>query len=146
MQVKDADVKVGDLKFMLSDLQLLIGGPSPRAYTTGGQIVIGSILGLGTVKTKVGKKAVTIDLNQASRILVRPLVPPVPVKGLEALVQVKQGSKVLATVHKRAELAGAPTPRLLAVRIGDAIVIFPAQTHPPTIDVPRSPATPPQVF
>ena len=46
VHVKDGDVKVGDAKFMLSDLRLLIGGSSPRAQTTRGQMVVGPILGL----------------------------------------------------------------------------------------------------
>ena len=31
VQIRDSDVKVGDAKFMLSDLRLLIGGSTPRA-------------------------------------------------------------------------------------------------------------------
>jgi hypothetical protein len=46
VHVRDSDVKVGDAKFMLSDLRLLIGGSSPRAQTTRGQMVVGPILGL----------------------------------------------------------------------------------------------------
>jgi hypothetical protein len=77
------------------------------------------------VRTKAGKKTITIDPNQASQIMVRPLDPPAPVQAVEALVEAKQGSKVLATVVKRAELAGAPTTRRVAVRIGPNIVIVP---------------------
>ena len=81
-------------------------------------MVVGPILGLGTVKTKSGKKTVMIDLNQASQIMVQPLDPPAPVQAVEALVEARQGSKVLASVVKRAELAGAPVSRGVAVRIG----------------------------
>ena len=77
------------------------------------------------MRTKAGKKTITIDPNQASQIVVRPLDPPAPVQAVEALVEAKQGSKVLATVVKRAELAGAPTTRRVAVCIGPNIVIVP---------------------
>jgi S1-C subfamily serine protease len=139
VQVKDAVVKVGNVRFLLSDLQLLFGGATPRAHPRRGGIAQGPIAGLGKVKTKVGKKTVTIDLNEAVQITVRPLKPPPPVQAVEALVQAKQGSRVLATVLKRAELGGAPVPRALAVRVGRNIVIVPADTRPPMVRVPQNP-------
>ena len=93
VQVKDGEVKVGDTRFMLSDLRILVGGPAPRAHTARGPVAFGPILGLGKVKTRVGKKTVTIDLNQASQIIVRPLDPPPPVQAVEALVEVKRGRR-----------------------------------------------------
>ena len=107
VQVKDGVVKVGNAKFVMSDLQFLFGGATPRVHTRRGGMAQGPIVGLGKVKTKVGKKTVTIDLNEASQITVRPLKPPQPVQAVEALVEAKQGTKVLATVLKRAELGGA---------------------------------------
>ncbi len=139
VQVRDSDVKVGNAKFMLSDLRLLIGGTSPRAQTARGQMVVGPILGLGTVKTKSGKKTVMIDLNQASQIMVQPLDPPAPVQAVEALVEARQGSKVLASVVKRAELAGAPVSRGVAVRIGPNILIVPDRRQMPMTSGSRGP-------
>ncbi|MFI5459892.1 MAG: S1C family serine protease [Isosphaerales bacterium] len=128
VQVKDGDVKVGAARFMLSDLRILFGGPAPRAQTARGRVVFGPIIGLGKVKTRVGKKTVTIDLNLASQIIVHPLGSPPPVQAVEALVEAKQGSKVLATVLKRADLGGAPGPGAVAVRVGRNIVIVPERT------------------
>jgi hypothetical protein len=139
VQIKDGDVKVGDQRLMLSDLRVLYGGQVPRAMTSRGQMVVGPIVGLGKVRTRVAKKAVTIDLNQASQITVRPLDPPAPVQAVEALVEVKQGSKVLATVLKRADLGGAPRPRAVAVRVGPNIVIVPERTTAPMTPAPRGP-------
>ncbi len=107
-EVKDGDVKVGRQSFMLSDLRMLFGWPSPRAHTSRGQVAYGPITGLGKVKVKAGKKTVTIDLNRASLINARPLGPPQPVQAVEAVVEARQGSRVLATVHKRANLEGVP--------------------------------------
>jgi WD40 repeat protein len=139
VQIKDGDVKVGDKRLMLSDLRALYGGQMPRAMTSRGQMVVGPILGLGKVRTRVAKKAVTIDLNQASQITVRPLDPPQPVQAVEALVEVKQGSKVLATVLKRADLGGAPRPQAVAVRVGPNIVIVPERMTAPMRPAPRGP-------
>jgi WD40 repeat protein len=140
VEVKDRDVKVGDTRFMLSDLQLLFSGPSPRAHTRRGQVVFGPIIGLGKTKTRVGTKTMTIDLNAASQITVRPLDPPPPVQAVEALVEAKQGSKVLATVHKRADLSGVPAPTAVALRVGRNIVIVPARAPAPTIRGPQGPS------
>jgi hypothetical protein len=125
VQVKDVAVKVGNARFLLSDLQSLVGGQAPRAHPRRGVPVFGAIVGLGKVKTKSGKKTITVDLNEASMIQVRPQVPPPPVQAVEARVEAKQGANVLATVVKRAELGGAPVPRGIVVRRGRDIVIVP---------------------
>jgi len=140
VQVKDLDVKVGNTKFMLSDLRVLDGAPAPRAQTARGQMVFGPILGLGKVKTRVGNKTVTIDLNQASQIIVHPLGSPQPVQAVEALVEVKQGSKVLATVLKRTDLTGAPAPSAVAVRVGPNIMIIQERTPTPMTPPSRGPS------
>jgi WD40 repeat protein len=140
VQVKDGDVKVGNTKFMLSDLQFLFGGPSPRAHTNRGQLAFGPILGLGKVRKRVGTKTVTIDLNEASQITVRPLDPPRPVQAIEALVEAKQGTSVLASVLKRADLSGAPAPTAVAVRIGRNIVVVPTRPQPPMMSGPQGPS------
>ncbi len=139
VQVKDGDVKVGGKRFMLSDLQMLYGGTSPRAHTSRGQVAYGPIVGLGKVKTKAAKKSLTIDLNRATQINVRPLDPPPPVQAVEAMVELKQGTKVLATVHKRADLSGAPGATAVAVRVGPNIMIMPNPSPPPLITQPQIP-------
>ena len=132
VQVTDSVVKVGEAKFLLSDLNVLVGGPSPRAFPRRGAVAMGPILGLGKVKMKSGTKTITVDLNEASQINVQPLNPPPPVEAVEARIEVKQGSTVLATVTKRAELGGAPVQRKVAVRVGRDIVIVPVRpTGPP---------------
>jgi len=45
-----------------------------------------------------------------------PSDPPTPVRALEAVVEAKQGKVVLATVHRRIELAGAPAPPVVAAK------------------------------
>jgi hypothetical protein len=126
--VKDSDVRVGGARLMLSDLRMLFGEPSPRAFTARGQFFSGPILGLGKVKSKVGKKVVTIDLNEASQINVQPLGPPQPVQVVEALVEARQGGRVLASVHKRANLSGAP---VIVVPVAPGVVaIVPVDPQP----------------
>jgi len=139
-RVKDADVRVGAKRFMLSDLIFLFGGESPRAHSRRGEVVFGPILGLGKVKKRVGNKTATIDLNDASQITVRPLEAPPPVQSIEALVEVKQGPNVLASVLKRADLGGAPQPRAVAVRIGRDIVIVSPRRPMPMVPVAQGPS------
>ena len=47
---------------------------------------------------------------------------------------------MLATVLKRADLTGAPTPRAVAVRVGRNIVIVPERTPTPMIRGSRGPS------
>jgi hypothetical protein len=138
--VKDDDVRVGDKKFRLSDLRFLYGGSSPRVQTSKGDTVSGPIRGLGKVKAKVLQRSAkvdrtqapklpffggltvakyetkTVDLNRAPKITVTQLQPPGPVQEVEALVEAKQGSKVLAMLRQRTKLTVAtasvarPTP------------------------------------
>ncbi len=57
-----------------------------------------------------------------------PRDPPIPVRAIEAMVEAKQGSVVLATVHRRIELARAPA--LLAANEDNAPEIFIVRTLP----------------
>ena len=89
----------------------------------------GPIVGLGKVSVPVdmGHKKM-INLTDAAQIDVRPLDPAPDVQAIGALVQAKQGPKVLATVAKRIELTGVPSspaPKAIAIRIGDDIFILP---------------------
>ncbi|MGO9601598.1 MAG: S1C family serine protease [Isosphaeraceae bacterium] len=117
LDVKGGELRVGGSRFMLSDLRVLYGDPSPRALTTRGQMITGSIVGLGKVKRRTGKRTVVVDLNEASQITVQPLDPPPPVRFIDAMVQVKLGSEVVASVTKRAEFVGAPAPALVGMRV-----------------------------
>jgi hypothetical protein len=143
--VKDSYVSVGGARFMLSDLLFLYGAPAPRALTRRQQMVSGPILGLGKVRIKVGKKTATVDLNEATQISVRTLNPPAPVQAVEALIEVKQGSKLLATVLKRAVLDGAPTSPPVATRIGRNIVIAPQRVGGMLAPGPQGPSDDGQV-
>jgi S1-C subfamily serine protease len=140
VQVLDRDLTIGRQKVLLSDLQVLFAGTPPRALTRRGPMLNGPIDGLGNVSVSVGmsKKKRIINLTDASRIEVHPQDPAPDVQAIGALVQLKQGPKVLATVARRIELVGvpsAPAPKAIAIRIGDDIFILPIlpqmQADPP---------------
>jgi S1-C subfamily serine protease len=136
--VPDSYLTIGRQKHLLSDLQVLYAGSPPRAVTRRGPVVLGPIVGLGkaTVQRTIGKPII-INLAEASQIDVRPPDPAPDVQAIGALVQVKEGSKVLATVAKRIDMVGvpsAPAPEAIAIRIGDDLFIIPI--------VPQLPAEP----
>jgi S1-C subfamily serine protease len=138
-QVLDRDLTVGRQKLLLSDVQALYSGSPPRAITRRGAVLNGPIGGLGsiTVPIGMGRKNRVINLTNAAQIDVRPLDPGPDVQAIGALVQLKQGSRVLATVARRIDLVGvpsAPAPTAIAIRIGDDIFILPI--------VPQAPADP----
>ena len=54
------------------------------------------------------RKAVTIDLSQANTVRATPLNWPL-FQAVEAVIDAKQGSEIVATIHERITLAGAPT-------------------------------------
>jgi len=131
VQVPDRDLTIGRQKLLLSDLQVLFGGSPPRAVTRRGPVIVGPIVGLGKVSVELDgkkKRKTMVNLTDASQIEVRPLDPAPDVAAIGALVQLKQGPRVLATVAKRIDLVGVPTapaPQAIAIRIGDDIFIIP---------------------
>ena len=56
VQVRDSDVKVGDARFMLSDLRLLIGGSTPRAQRRGDRWWSARSLGWGRSRQKWARR------------------------------------------------------------------------------------------
>jgi S1-C subfamily serine protease len=144
-QVPDRDVIVGRQKLVLSDLRALFASTPPRAITSRNEVITGAISGLGKITVQKGKKKTTRNLSDAAQIQVRPLAPPPVVQAVEALVQVKQDDKVLATVVRRAELGDAPAQYAIALRLGRDIIIVPvpAPSSPPRSvnrPAPRSPS------
>ncbi len=139
VEVKDRTVSVGGTRFLLSDLQTLLGGPVPRVFSRRGATAVGPIAGLGKTRIPVGKKSVTVDLDAASQIFVRPLDAPPTVRAIEALVEARQGTKVLATVLKRADFSDVPAPNAVAVRVGRGVVILPVNPSPPLITASQGP-------
>ena len=129
-QVKDGNVRVGDTRLMLSDLRTLFSGTQPRVLTSRGEMVIGPIVGLGKIKRKIRNRTVTIDLNDASQINVRPLQASAPVRVVEVLIEVKQGPEVLASVSKKTELDAPSRQAVVAVPIGRGIVAVPLVPGP----------------
>lgn len=140
VEAKDRTVSVGGVRYLLSDLQTLFGGSVPRAFPRRGPAAVGPITGLGRTKILVGKKSVTVDLDEASQILVRPLDAPPTIRTIEALVEAKQGTKVLATVLKKADFAGTPAPDPVAVRVRRGGVIVPGNPSLPMIAAPQGPS------
>ncbi len=109
--MKDHGITVGGTKLLLSDLDFLYGGASPRVRTTAGREIRGKIAGLGGGMRMFDNKAVTIDLSQDIEITVQkePLkVGSLPWPSLESLVEVKQGSKVVARSQQQAMLTVSP--------------------------------------
>ena len=102
---KDKEIKIGAQTFKLSDLKEITGGPSPQVQTVAGQTVRGPATGLGKANMKVGQMTV-VDLSFASQISVRPF--DLPGQDIVALVEARQGSKVVATIRTRAKFVIAP--------------------------------------
>jgi WD40 repeat protein len=137
VEVKDFPVTVRGIKFMASDLRLLNGGLSPSAVPLRGTVIFGEILGLGKAKARVNNKVITVDLNNAAQINVRPLGDPAPVRILDVRVEAKQGPNVIASIHKRAEFSGVPEPPVVAERPGLNFVMIAPPGAPPRMNMPR---------
>ena len=60
-----------------------------------------------------------------------PSEPPLPVRAIEALVEARKGSEVLATVHRRLELAGAPPVIAARASVGSNYYIVRTLPRPP---------------
>jgi S1-C subfamily serine protease len=129
-QIPDRILTVGRQKVLLSDLRTLYAGSPPRAVTRQGVVLVGPIIGLGKVLVPNGKspKQRWRYLVDAAQIDVRPLDPAPDVQVIGALVQLKQGPEVLATVARRIDLVGvpsAPTIKVLEIHIGGDIILIP---------------------
>jgi hypothetical protein len=95
--VPDCDLSVGSKLFRLSDLDLVVGGPSSHVKTTKGQVVQGEIRGLSAATRDDGSyKPVTIDLKQAIELAISHNR-----RDLTVAVEVRQDSKILGTVSLR---------------------------------------------
>jgi hypothetical protein len=108
--VKDHKITVAGKRLLLSDLDVLYAGPSPRVRNRDGQEIRGKIEALGEGIRMFDNKPVTIDLSQEVEITVQkePLrVGSLPWPSIESLVEVKRGSKVVARSQQRALLTVA---------------------------------------
>jgi hypothetical protein len=102
----DGEVAIGGSKFKLSELRAIYPTRSPHAETVGGKTVRGPIEGLDKVRTIIGQRVAIFDLAQSSEITVRTYdLHPADIL---AQVEVKQGSKVLATIRRRIKVVVAP--------------------------------------
>jgi hypothetical protein len=108
--IPDRVVRVGRGSFLFSDLRQLMGGNPPRVITRKGEMIVGPISNLGTVKAKAGPRPrpITVDLSRADVIQVTSAAAAQPLRAIEAVVELKQGSEVLATKARRLEFADAP--------------------------------------
>jgi hypothetical protein len=108
---RDHNVRAGSKIFRLSDLDYFTGGADPRVKTRKGLEIKGKLTGLGTVTQMFNNRSVTIDLDDEVRVtvLTQPLtVGSMPTPTIEALVEARRGSKVVAKTRQRAELAFGP--------------------------------------
>jgi hypothetical protein len=164
--VKDDDVTVGSKTFRLSDLSFLYGGPSPRVQTWRGDVVSGPIRGLTQGVKVLDRKSVAIDLEQAIDLhVLRTSNALKRVESIEAVVEVKQGTKVLATAREQTKLTVAtanvarpsltPASNVLhtladegLVKLGGVLNVAGAprgagkETRPPRIAIPPARLTP----
>jgi S1-C subfamily serine protease len=108
--VPDRALRVGRTSVLLSDVQQLVASTPPRTITRRGQVISGPIANLGKAKVSAGRrgKLATIDLALATIIQVSPSAAAKPLRAIEAVVELKQGGKVLATKAKRLEFSDAP--------------------------------------
>jgi hypothetical protein len=128
--VPDRDLTIGRQKILLSDVQVLFAGAPPRAQTRRGPVLVGAIAGLPKTNPPGKGRPRPISLADAARIDVQPQDPPPDVQAIGALIQLKQGTRVLATVVRRIEMEGVPTapaPKAIAIRIGNDIYLVPVR-------------------
>ncbi len=93
----DCDVNVGGKNFRLSDLAFLVGGASPHVRTRQGQVVHGEIRGLSAAtRNDESEKPANIDLKDPIEVAISDYP-----KELTVVVEVKQDSKIVATLSQR---------------------------------------------
>jgi hypothetical protein len=127
-------VSDGDTKFIASVLRLLFGGSSLPTFIMRGELKSGPTARVERTKADP-RKLSAIDLSRAKHIKAQPLNWP----GFQAFVataDARQDSKVLATVRRRVELAGAP--RGVPARGGTQLIL-----SLPRPDAPPGPTGPP---
>ncbi len=108
--VKECEVTVGSTTYRLSDLKILYGGKSPHVKPLRGEVASGPIRGMAKTGTSRDKTRVTIDLSKEIEVEVSYVPPPVRrVEEFEAAVELKQDSKVLASVRKSSKLTVSMT-------------------------------------
>jgi hypothetical protein len=134
--VPDRAVRVGKASLLLSDLQRLIGGNPPHVITRKGEMVVGPISNLGTVKAKAKPKGktITVDLSRADVIHVTSAAAAEPLRAIAAVVELKRGSEVLATKARHLEFPDAP---MLVIDRARGVGMVVQRPPPPVIQTPN---------
>jgi WD40 repeat protein len=133
--VPDRAVRVGKASLLLSDLQrLMIGGNRPHVITRKGEMVVGPISNLGTVKAKAKRKTFTVDLSRADVIQVTSAAAADPLRAIAAVVELKRGSEVLATKARHLEFPDAP---MLVIDRARGVGMVVQRPPPPVIQTPN---------
>jgi hypothetical protein len=128
--VADEDVRGGGTRFMLSVMRRLRAGRPLRALESREAAAGRPLFRLGMATAKAGFKTETIDLNRAERLGVSARDRP-RTQTILAVVEAKDGSRVLATVRDRTEIA--PPPSIEAeLRTNVGTVITPRPASAPT--------------
>jgi hypothetical protein len=134
IRLREDVVSDGDTKFIASVLRLLFGGSSLPTFIMRGELKSGPTARAERTKADP-RKLSAVDLSRAKQIKVQPLNWP-GFQAFVATVDARQGSKVLATVRRRVELAGAP--RSVPARGGTQLIL-----SLPRLDAPPGPTGPP---
>ena len=100
IRVYDSDrtITIGGNPFNLSKLRAIYPVGASRVETVGGKSIAGKIEGLGTVQAGLGRTAGMYNLQDARQITVHLLNATVP--ELQAEIEARQGSKVVASIRK----------------------------------------------
>jgi hypothetical protein len=134
MRVKDEDVHGGATRFIQSVLRTLMGGRAPRTQASEIPATGARSVRLAKATRKEGTKAVSLDLNEAEYVGVQTTNPP-RVQTLDATVEVRKGSRVLATVRQRRRIT-APAGIPVGLKANLYVSITPRPSSPPRFQRP----------
>ena len=118
IRMNDNDVSLSPTRFMTTVVRLVSGDRSGGERSVPDQpkaSEAASTKPKTTAKPKTAAKpkttirqAVTLDLSKANTVRATPLNWPI-FQAVEAVIDAKQGSEIVATIHERIALTGAPT-------------------------------------
>ena len=127
IRMNEADVSGGGTRFISSILRLPSGGRSASDQASSGLAKKESAPSSAKGKT-AARKGVSLDLSKANVLRATPLNWPL-FQAVEAVVDAKQGSEIVATIHEKITLAGAPTGGV--ARGGEDVTVFLPRPVPP---------------
>ncbi len=138
VRLNDNDVSQSPTRFMTTIMRLMSGDPPSAGRSVPGQSKASDTpttttkpkktaepktpaTSKTTPKKTATRKAVTLDLSKTNTVCATPLYWPF-FQSVEAVIDAKQGSEIVATIHERITLTGVPVGGV--PRAGTAVTVF----------------------